>query len=89
MVTIGDKAKLKSFSILKDLRDNHIAADKDHLDRSLKAQFKYSNKINAKYTIVIGDDELDKDEATLKNMETGDQKLIKISELVEELRTVL
>ena len=89
VVTIGDKAKLKSFSILKDLRDNHIAADKDHLDRSLKAQFKYSNKINARYTIVIGDDELDKDEATLKNMETGDQKLIKISELVEELRTVL
>ena len=89
VVTIGDKAKLKSFSILKDLRDNHISVDKDHLDRSLKAQFKYSNKINAKYTIVIGDDELDKDEATLKNMETGDQKLIKISELVEELRTVL
>jgi len=89
VVTIGDKAKLKSFSILKDLRDNHIAADKDHLDRSLKAQFKYYNKINARYTIVIGDDELDKDEATLKNMETGDQKLIKISELVEELRTVL
>ncbi len=89
VVTIGDKAKLKSFRILKDLRDNHISADKDHLDRSLKAQFKYSNKINAKYTIVIGDDELDKDEATLKNMETGDQKLIKISELVEELRTVL
>lgn len=89
VVTIGDKAKLKSFSILKDLRENHISADKDHLDRSLKAQFKYSNKINAKYTIVIGNDELDKDKATLKNMETGDQKLIKISELVNELRSVL
>ncbi len=89
VVTIGDKAKLKSFSILKDLRENHISADKDHLDRSLKAQFKYSNKINAKYTIVIGDDELDKDKATLKNMVTGDQKLIKISELVNELRSVL
>lgn len=89
VVTIGDKAKLKSFSILKDLRENHISADKDHLDRSLKSQFKYSNKINAKYTIVIGDDELDKDKATLKNMETGDQKLIKISELVNELRSVL
>nr|WP_308550861.1 histidine--tRNA ligase [uncultured Peptostreptococcus sp.] len=89
VVTIGDRAKLKSFSILKDLRVNHISADKDHLDRSLKAQFKYSNKINSRYTIVIGDDELDKDEATLKNMETGDQKLIRISELVNELRTVL
>lgn len=89
VVTIGDKAKLKSFSILKDLRENHISADKDHLDRSLKAQFKYSNKINAKYTIVIGDEELEKDEARLKNMETGEQKSVKISNLVEEFKGLL
>ncbi|MEG0250028.1 MAG: histidine--tRNA ligase [Peptostreptococcus sp.] len=89
IVTIGDTAKLKAFNILKELRSNHISADKDHLDRSVKAQFKYSNKIDAKYTIVIGDDELEKDEATLKNMNTGDQKLIKLSELVEELKKEL
>lgn len=89
IVTLGDRAKLKSFGILKNLRDNHISADKDHLDRSFKAQFKYSNKINAKYTIVIGDEELDKDEASLKNMETGEQKSVKISNLVEEFKGLL
>ena len=68
---------------------SHISADKDHLDRSVKAQFKYSNKVDAKYTIVIGDDELEKDEATLKNMNTGEQRLIKLSELVEELKKEL
>lgn len=89
IVTIGDTAKLKAFNILKALRSNHISADKDHLDRSVKAQFKYSNKVDAKYTIVIGDDELEKDEATLKNMNTGEQRLIKLSELVGELKKEL
>ena len=85
-MTIGEKAKLKSFSLLKELRKEHFSADKDHLDRSVKAQFKYSNKINSKFTIVIGDDELEKDEASLKDMETGEQRLIKISEIVDELK---
>lgn len=66
IVTIGDEAKTKSFKLLKDLRTNHISAENDHLDRSVKAQFKYSDKINAKFTIVIGDDELANDTATLK-----------------------
>lgn len=86
IVTIGDKAKTKSFKLLKDLRSNHISADNDHLDRSVKAQFKYSDKINAKFTIVIGDDELENDSATLKNMATSEQTTIKLSEITKELQ---
>ena len=86
IVTIGDEAKTKSFKLLKDLRTNHISAENDHLDRSVKAQFKYSDKINAKFTIVIGDDELDNDSATLKNMSTSEQTTIKLSEIVKELK---
>lgn len=89
IVTIGDEAKTKSFKLLKDLRYNHISADSDHLDRSVKAQFKYSDKINAKFTIVIGDDELNNDSATLKNMQTSEQTTVKLSELVEELKNRL
>ena len=80
IVTIGDEAKTKSFKLLKDLRYNHISADSDHLDRSVKAQFKYSDKINAKFTIVIGEDELANDSATLKNMQTSEQITGKLSE---------
>lgn len=86
IVTIGDKSKTKSFKLLKDLRTNHISADNDHLDRSVKAQFKYSDKINSKFTIVIGDDELENDSATLKNMATSEQTTIKLSEIVKELQ---
>ena len=89
IVTIGDEAKTKSFKLLKDLRTNHISAENDHLDRSVKAQFKYSDKINAKFTIVIGDDELANDTATLKNMSTSEQTTIKLSEIVKELKSRL
>ena len=87
IVTIGDEAKTKSFKLLKDLRTNHISAENDHVDRSVKAQFKYSDKINAKFTIVIGDDELANDTATLKNMSTSEQTTIKLSEIVQELKS--
>lgn len=86
IATIGDAAKTKSFKIIKDLRSNHISADNDHLDKSIKAQFKYSDKIHAKYTVVIGDDELANDTATLKNMQTSEQTTIKLSEIVDELK---
>ena len=89
IVTIGDEAKTKSFKLLKDLRTNHISAENDHLDRSVKAQFKYSDKINAKFTIVIGDDDLANDTATLKNMSTSEQTTIKLSEIVKELKSRL
>ena len=86
IATIGDAAKTKSFKLIKDLRTNHISADNDHLDKSLKAQFKYSDKLNAKYTVVRGDDQLANDTATLKNMKTSEQTTIKLSELVDELK---
>ena len=89
IATRGDTAKTNRFGLIKELRDNHISADIDHLGKSLKAQFKYSDKINAKYTIVIGDDELANDAATLKNMETSEQTTVKLSELVNELKNRL
>ncbi|CEH35647.1 histidine--tRNA ligase [Romboutsia lituseburensis] len=89
IATLGEAAKVKSFKILKDLRTNHISADADHLDRSMKAQFKYSDKINAKFTIVIGDDELANDSVTLKDMAASQQTTIKLSEIVTELKNRL
>ncbi len=89
IVTIGEKAEKESFKLLYKLRQNGISADKDHLGRSIKAQFKYSNKVNADYTIVIGDEEIEKDIVSLKNMKTGEQKQIKISNLIEILKSSL
>ena len=86
IVTLGDNAKKEGFKLLYELRKNNISADKDHLDRSVKAQFKYSNKLNAMFTIVIGDDELEKGVVNLKNMQNGEQEEVEINKLTETIR---
>lgn len=86
IVTIGEKADKEAFRLLHELRTNCISADKDHLGRSIKAQFKYADKVNTSYTIVIGDDEIAKDIVTLKNMKTGEQEEIKLSNLIDIIR---
>jgi histidyl-tRNA synthetase len=89
VVTIGEKAEVESFKIIKALRENNISCDKDHVGKSVKAQFKYSDKINAKYTIVLGDDEIEKDLATLKNMKISEQTEIKLSEIADVLKNMI
>ncbi|AFS78737.1 histidyl-tRNA synthetase HisS [Gottschalkia acidurici 9a] len=86
IVSIGENADKEAFKLLSKLRMNGISGDKDYLGRSIKAQFKYSDKINAKYTVVIGDDEIEKGIVSLKNMSTGEQKEVNIDSLAEELK---
>src|SRR5690606_2686763 len=55
--TIGEEAKLKAMELITLLRNNHIAADMDHVGRSLKSQFKYSDKLDVPWVCIIGDNE--------------------------------
>ena len=57
----------------------------DNLARNIKGQFKYADRLNAKYTIVIGEDELDRGIVSLKNMEKSEQKEVRFDELVSEI----
>lgn len=86
IATIGERGVKEAVKLLHSLRIAGIIADKDHMNRSLKAQFKYADKVNARYTIVIGDDEIDKDIVLLKNMETGEQTEVILSEIIKELK---
>ncbi len=85
IVAMGSRAHDKALEISYKLRKNGVSVDIDHLGRSLKAQFKYSNKLNSLYTIVIGDDELDRGTISLKNMDTGNQEEIKLDSVVDEV----
>lgn len=85
IVSIGDEADKLAFELLSKLRANGISADKDYLNRGIKPQFKYANKLNAKYTVVIGDNEIEKNIVSLKDMESGDQKEVSIDNLIDEL----
>ncbi len=82
IVSLGDKATSYSTTLIKNLRDAGVYAERDYMGRGLKAQMKYANKIGAKFTVVLGDNEVDSGKCNVKNMETGDQTEISLSDLV-------
>ena len=72
IAALGEEAERKAFSIMLDLRRSSLSAETDIVGRGLRAQMKYANKIGARYSMVIGDDDLKKGVAKVKNMETGE-----------------
>lgn len=86
IATIGADAEREAFKILYKLRKSGISADMDYLGRSIKSQMKYSNKYNAKYTLILGEDELKQGLITVKNMATGNQEKKGVGELIEYIK---
>jgi histidyl-tRNA synthetase len=75
----------KVFEIAFHLRRKNISVECDYMNRSLKAQMREANRLNAKYVLFIGGDEYKKGTANLKSMESGKQKLVQIDKLDEVL----
>ncbi len=76
---IGEENTFFVQKLVADLRDLGIRADRDHLSRSVKAQMKYANKLNAKFTVIIGDDEIAAKKVNVKNMADGVQTEIELT----------
>ena len=82
IVALGDKATLKALEITKDMRAEGFGTQLDLNQRSVRAQMKYADKLNAKFNVVIGDNEVETGIATLKNMDTGEQSEISLETFV-------
>lgn len=69
-----------AMKIAKEIRSGGFNVEFDTVGRGLKAQMKYSDKIGAAFTIVLGDNEISSGTAKLKNMKTGEQIDIKLDD---------
>lgn len=73
IATAGDETRLTAIKLVHALRSVGVAAELDSTGRSLKAQMKYADRLSAKYSIVLGTDELKSGRASMKNMQTGEK----------------
>lgn len=83
---IGDRARLYALGLAHNLRTNGNSVAIDTLNRNLKGQMKYANKLATRYSVVIGDDEIEKGVVTLKDMKSGEQKEVNASDLTKEIK---
>lgn len=80
IASLGQPAKLAAFRLCDTLWKSGVRASCDVNGRGLKAQMKYADKLGAKYSLVLGDDELAAGKAELKNMKTGEKQKISLGE---------
>ena len=80
IASMGDAAQAKAFELTQKLRTASIYAECDVVGRGLRAQMKYADKIGAKFSLVIGDNEIEESKAKLKNMQSGEQKEISLED---------
>ncbi|MNW34983.1 Histidine--tRNA ligase [compost metagenome] len=85
-VALGEAADKEITTQLYRIRQAGFSAERDYLGRKMKAQMKSAERMQARYTAILGEDELERGEIALKSMESGEQRTVKLSELANELK---
>lgn len=89
LASMGEAANLEAARLACDLRNEGMSAQFDTVGRGLKAQMKYADKIGARYTVVLGDDELAAKKAQLKNMADGTQQAIDLQDFTDAFQSIV
>ncbi|OES44276.1 histidine--tRNA ligase [Domibacillus iocasae] len=87
IVALGDAAKDRSVSLVHELRTAGLSAERDYQDRKMKAQLKASDRQHARFTAILGEDELTENRITVKDMAEGSQDQVPLNELANYLKT--
>ena len=86
---MDDTCKSYSLKVLNMLRMNGFNGDMDYMNRSLKSNFKQAERLNAKYIIIIGNDEIENNMLTIKNNETKESKTVAFDNIVDYFDEVM
>ncbi|MFA7434745.1 MAG: histidine--tRNA ligase [Bacilli bacterium] len=86
LIALDEESKLYSLNLANKLRMNGYYADIDYFNTTMKQQFKLSDRLNAKFIIIIGEEELANNSLTIKNTKTKEQITIKEYMLLEYLK---
>ncbi|MEX1062840.1 MAG: histidine--tRNA ligase [Balneolaceae bacterium] len=85
IVTLGDAARSWGITTLPAIREKGLTATMDYAGRSMKAQMKDANRENAKYTIIVGDQELEAGTFTFRDMEASKEESLTLDMILERL----
>ena len=85
IAALGDKAQKEGAKTAQELRKAGIAVERDYLGRSLKAQLKAANRLQAQTAVILGEEELARGEAVVRKMEEGRQEVVSLEGLVSFL----
>ena len=86
IVALGEAAQAEGFKLLNSLRQQGLSAAMDFAGRSMKAQMKQANKLGAKYSVILGEDEIAEGVAMLRSMEDSSQAKVPMNQVAEKIK---
>lgn len=86
VVALGETAQAEGFKLLNSLRQQGLSAAMDFAGRSMKAQMKQANKLGAKYSVILGEDEISEGVVMLRSMEDSSQAKVPMNQVVEKIK---
>ena len=86
MAVMGDSAKAVGLRMTRELRNKGFSVEMDGLSRNIKGQLKYADRLNARYTAVIGDNELAEGKVSLKDMASGNQIQVALEDIAVTIK---
>jgi len=84
-VNFGEKESLYCLTLLKELRDNNISAELYPSSVKIKKQMAYADNKGVQFVIMIGEDEMESDTLTIKNMNTGEQNNLTLPQFIKKI----
>lgn len=88
VANLGADMKIPAYTFAQSLRDQGVKADCDLAGRSLKAQFKFADKIGARYVVLVGGEEYERGVVKLRDMETKEEKELPIENAIDTIRVL-
>ncbi len=85
LIPLGEEALKRLLPVARAVRDRGIAVELRYGDRKLRAELDWANRLGVRYVVIVGEDELGKGEAAIKEMAAGTQRTVPLNRLVEEL----
>ena len=85
IIPFSDNEKEYSLNLIQEIRMNGFKADMDYLNRNLKSNFKQADRLNTKFIIIIGEEEINNNLLTIKNNQTKEEYKVKREEIIEFL----
>ena len=85
IASLGEKARQEAFKLAHNVRRAGLAAEIDLMGRSLKAQMKFANRFDTAYTVILGETEIEKKAAVVRDMTSGEQQEVPLNGVVEYL----
>ncbi len=86
VVALGETAQAEGFKLLNSLRQQGLSAAMDFAGRSMKAQMKQANKLGAKYSVILGEDEISEGVVMLRSMEDSSQAKVPMNQVAEKIK---